>query len=115
MDVQQTEETLMTVQFSDMMQTNRETESTRRVRLSLEMDGKNGFFVYEYQDEKKKKWLVYNAATMLKIAKATDDDQSIVSVSSGQQSLEIDLDELIETNSSTDSTRKIRAVKSSVL
>ena len=104
----------MTIRFSDMIQTSEGIELTRRVRLCLEMDGKNGFFVYEYQDEKKKKWFVYNAAIMLAIAEATDDDQTIVSVSVEQESLEIDLDELVETNLTTDRTRHIRAVKSSL-
>ena len=105
----------MTIRFLDMIQTNEEIELTRRVRLCLEMDGKNGFFVYEYQDVKKKKWFVYNAAIMLAIAKATDDDQAVVSLSVEQESLEIDLDELVETNLTTDRTRNIRAVKSSLL
>lgn len=113
-DVQQTEQTSMTIRFSDMIQTNQGIELTRRVRLCLEMDGKNGFFVYEYQDEKKKKWFVYNAAIMLAIAKATDDDLAVASVSAEQESLEIDLDELVETNLTTDRTRNIRAVKSSL-
>jgi hypothetical protein len=84
----------------------------RRIRLYLEFKDKNGFFVYEWQNDKK--WESYSAEIMVKIADAINNDQTTVSVTAENRSYNIDLGKLIQTNTSTNVTRKIRCVKSSL-
>lgn len=91
-----------------MTETDENESKTRRIRLAMELKDKNGFFLCEFQNEKKK-WLNYCAAVMLKIAETLDEDQTIVELDES----EIDLNRLIETNSTTKQKRKIHFVKSS--
>ncbi|CAF2007593.1 unnamed protein product [Rotaria magnacalcarata] len=109
--VNQTEEINILIKFREMVQVNQKTKFMRRIRLCMELKDKNGFFVYEYENENKK-WLVYNAEIMIKIANAIENDQTILTVNYQNQSYDIDLDELIETNSTTKTTRKMHCVKS---
>ena len=111
--IDQTEEISMRIKFPEMVQINQKTKFMRRIRICIEFDDKNGFYVYEYENENKK-WLVYNVEIMIKIAKAIENNESIVSIDRQNQSYDIDLDELIETNLSTKAIRKIRSVKSSL-
>lgn len=95
-----------------MIQINQKTKFMRRIRICFEFKDKNGFFVYEYQKENQK-WFVYNVEIMIKIANAIENDQIILSMNYQNQSYEIDLEKLIETNLDTKITRKIHCVKSS--
>jgi nuclear transport factor 2 (NTF2) superfamily protein len=103
----------MTIKFHDMVQINQKTKFMRRLRLCIEFKDKNGFFVYEYENENKK-WLIYNAEIMIKIAHATENDQMILPINYRDQSYEIDLEKLTETNLTTKVIRKIHCVKSSL-
>jgi hypothetical protein len=103
----------MLIKFSDMVQLNQKTKFIRRIRICIEMKDKNGFYVYEYQKENQK-WFVYNVEIMIKIANAIENDQKILSINYQNQSYDIDLNKLIEINSDTKITRKIRSIKSSV-
>lgn len=107
--LEQTADVHLTIQFDRMNQLQKESEVTRRVRLSMELPDKNGFFVYEYQNENRK-WSICNARTMLGIANGLAAEQSLISID--DHSLEIDLDELTERNRTTNVTRRIRCVKS---
>jgi len=111
--INQTEEICMTIKFHDMVQINQKTKFMRRLRLCIEFKDKNGFFVYEYENENKK-WLIYNAEIMIKIARATENDQMILPINYRDQSYEIDLEKLTETNLTTKVIRKIHCVKSSL-
>jgi len=104
----------MTIKFNDMVQMNKKTKFMRRIRLCLELKDENGFFVYEWQNENKK-WENYIAEIMIKIADAINNDQTTLSITSQNRSYDIDLNKLIQTNTSTHVTRKIRCVKSSLL
>jgi hypothetical protein len=99
----------MIIKFTDMVQINQKTKFLRRIRISIEVKNGNGFFVYEYQ-QPNQKWLVYNAEIMVQIARAIENDQSLLSINSR----EIDLDKLIETDSETNVSRKIHRLKSSL-
>jgi len=103
----------MTIKFHDMVQINQKTKFMRRLRLCIEFKDKNGFFVYEYENENKK-WLIYNAEIMIKIAHAIENDQMILPMNYRDQSYEIDLEKLTETNLTTKVIRKIHCVKSSL-
>ncbi len=107
-----TDEISMTIKFQDMVQVNKKSKFMRRIRLYLEFKDKNGFFVYEWQNDKK--WESYSAEIMVKIADAINNDQTTVSVTAENRSYNIDLGKLIQTNTSTNVTRKIRCVKSSL-
>ncbi len=107
-----TDEISMTIKFQDMVQVNKKSKFMRRIRLYLEFKDKNGFFVYEWQNDKK--WESYSAEIMVKIADAINNDQTTVSVTAQNRSYDIDLSKLIQTNTSTNVTRKIRCVKSSL-
>ncbi len=113
-DVNITDEISMTIKFNDMVQINKKTKFMRRIRLCLELKDENGFFVYEWQNENKK-WENYIAEIMIKIADAINNDQTTLSITSQNRSYDIDLNKLIQTNTSTHVTRKIRCVKSSLL
>jgi hypothetical protein len=102
----------MTIRFQDMVQVNKKSKFMRRIRLYLEFKDKNGFFVYEWQNDKK--WESYSAEIMVKIADAINNDQTTVSVTAENRSYNIDLGKLIQTNTSTNVTRKILCVKSSL-
>lgn len=106
-----TDEIAMTIKFAEMVQMNKKTKFMRRIRLELEFNDKSGFFVYEWQNENKK-WEAYAAATMVKIADAINNDQTNVSVTCDSRSYDIDLAKLIQTNTNTNVTRKVRCVKS---
>ncbi|CAF3596320.1 unnamed protein product, partial [Rotaria sp. Silwood2] len=109
--VNQTEEIIMIIKFHDMVQINQKTKFMRRIRFCMELKDKNGFFTYEYENENKK-WFSYNAEIMIKIANAIENDQTILSINYQNQSYDIDLDKLIETNLNTKAIRKIHCVKS---
>lgn len=109
-----TDQISMTIKFEDMLQVNKKTKFMRRVRLCLELKDNNGFFVYEWQNENKK-WEVYAAESMVKIADALNNDQTTVSITSQTRSYDIDLKKLSQKNTSTNVIRKIRCVKSSLL
>ncbi len=100
----------MIIKFPDMVQINQKTKFLRRIRICMELKDQNGFFVYEYQKENQK-WFVYNTEIMLQIANAIENDQNKFSIN---QSYEIDLDQLIETNFETKIIRKIHSIKSSM-
>lgn len=100
----------MIIKFPDMVQINQKTKFLRRIRICMELKDQNGFFVYEYQKENQK-WFVYNTEIMLQIANAIENDQRKFSLN---QSYEIDLDQLIETNFETKIIRKIHSIKSSI-
>lgn len=104
----------MTMKFEDMVQVNKKTKFMRRIRLCLELKDENGYFVYEWQNEHKK-WEAYNAEIMIKIADAINNDQTTLSVTAQTRSYDIDLKKLIQTNTSTNVTRKIHCIKSSLL
>ena len=112
--INQTEEVSMIIKFSNMIQINQKTKFIRRIRICIEMKGHNGFFVYEYQKENQK-WFVYNVQIMIQIAHAIENDQNLVSINYDNQSYEIDLEELTETNTETQTIRKIHPLKSSRL
>lgn len=97
----------MIIKFADMVQVNQKTKFLRRIRLSMELKDQNGFFVYEYEKENRK-WFVYNVDTMIEIAKALENDQTVLS----NKTHEIDLEKLLETNLETKATRKIHSLKS---
>jgi hypothetical protein len=103
----------MTIKFSDMVQINKTTKFMRRIRLCLELKDENGYFIYEWQNENKK-WEGYIAEIMIKIADAINNDQTTLSITSQTRSYDIDLNKLIQTNTTTNVTRKIRCVKSSL-
>lgn len=107
-----TDEIGMTIKFSEMIQMNRKTKFVRRVRLALELKDQSGFFVYQWQDDKKK-WEPYNAEMMVHFADALDKDQTSLSVTCQSRPYDIDLKKLTQTNTSTNVTRKIQCVKSS--
>ena len=111
-DVDITDQISMTIKFEDMVQVNKKTKFMRRIRLCLELKGNNGFFVYEWQNENKK-WEVYTAESMVKLADALNNDQTTVSITSQTRSYDIDLKKLNQKNTSTNVSRKIRCVKSS--
>lgn len=111
--VSQTDETTLLIKFREMVQINQKTKFMRRIRLCMEFKDKNGFFVYEYENDNKK-WIAYNAEIMIQIANAIENDQTVLSVNYQNQTYDIDLDKLIETNSKTNTTRKIHCVKSSL-
>ena len=104
----------MTVKFPDMVQMNKETNFLRRIRLCLESKGQSGFYVYEWQNENKK-WEAYSAEVMVKIIDAVNTDQTSLSVTCETRTYTIDLKKLTQINTSTHVTRKIRALKSSLL
>ena len=104
----------MTIKFDDMLQVNKKTKFMRRIRLCLELKDNNGFFVYEWQNENKK-WEVYAAESMVKIADALNNDQTTVSFTCQTRSYDIDLKKLSQKNTSTNVIRKIHCVKSSLL
>ncbi len=106
-----TDEITMTIKFQDMVQINKKTKFMRRVRLYLEFKDKSGFFVYEWENENKK-WEAYAAEVMVKLADAVNNDQTTLSVTCQNRSYDIDLTKLIQKNTSTNVTRKIRCVKS---
>ena len=114
MDIDISDELSMTVKFADMVQMNRETKFLRRIRLCLESKGLIGFYVYEWQNDKKK-WEAYSAEVMVKIIDAIDTDQTSFSVTCESRNYMIDLKKLTQINTSTNVTRKIRALKSSLL
>jgi hypothetical protein len=103
----------MTIKFNEMIQINKKTKFMRRVRLCFELKDENGFFIYEWQNEKTK-WEPYNAETMIKIVDAIDNDQLTLSVACENRSYDIDLKKLIQTNTTTNVIRKIHCVKSSL-
>ena len=103
----------MTIKFAEMIQMNKKTKFIRRVRLALELKDQNGFFVYQWQNENKK-WEPYNAEVMIQIADALQNDQTNLSVTCQSRSYDIDLKKLIQTNTSTNVTRKVQCVKSSL-
>jgi hypothetical protein len=111
--INQTEEISMIIKYSDMVQINQKTKFMRRIRLCIELKDKNGFFVYEYENANKK-WLVYNAEIMIKIANAIENEQDILSINYKNQAYDIDLENSTETNSETKVIRKIHCVKSSL-
>ena len=94
-----------------MVQVNKKTKFMRRIRLYLEFKDKSGFFVYEWENENKK-WEAYSAEVMVKIADAVNNDQTTVSVTCQNRSYDIDLSKLIQKNTSTNVTRKVRCVRS---
>ena len=104
----------MTIKFPDMVQINKKTKFMRRIRVCLELKNENGFFIYEWQNENKK-WEAYIAEIMIKIADAINNDQTTLSVTCGNRSYDIDLKKLIQINTSTNVSRKIHCVKSSLL
>ncbi|CAF1189095.1 unnamed protein product [Rotaria sordida] len=110
-DVNITDEISMTIKFNDMIQMNKKTKFMRRIRLCLELKDENGFFIYEWQNENKK-WEPYIAEIMIKIVDAINNDQTTLSVTSQNRSYNIDLKKLIQTNTSTNVTRKIHRIKS---
>jgi hypothetical protein len=103
----------MTIKFPDMVQINKKTKFMRRIRVSLELKNENGFFIYEWQNENKK-WEAYTAEIMVKIADAINNDQMTLSVTCGNRSYDIDLKKLVQINTSTNVSRKIHCVKSSL-
>ncbi len=103
----------MTIKFDDMVQVNKTTKFMRRIHLCLELKDKSGFFVYEWQNESKK-WEAYTAEIMIKIADAINNDQTTLSVTCQNRSYDIDLKKLIQINASSNVTRKIHCVKSSL-
>ncbi len=109
-----TDEINMTIKFDDMVQVNKKTKFLRRVRLCLELKDENGFFVYQWQNENKK-WEAYTAEIMIQIADAINKDQTTVSITSQSRTYDIDLNKLLQTNTSTNVTRKIHCAKSSLL
>ncbi|CAF3550535.1 unnamed protein product [Adineta steineri] len=109
--INQTEEISMTIKFTDMIQINQKTKFMRRLRLCIEFADKNSLSVYEYENESKK-WLIYNAEITIKIAHAIENHQTTLLINNRNQSYEVDLEELTETNSETKAVRKIRRVKS---
>ncbi|UJR31675.1 hypothetical protein I4U23_019156 [Adineta vaga] len=109
--INQTEEVNMIIKLPDMIQINQKTKFMRRIRLCIDFQDKNGFFVYEYENDNKK-WLTYNAEIMIQIANAVNSNQTVLPVTYRNQSYEIDLDQLIEKNLETETSRKIRYVKS---
>ncbi|CAF3705239.1 unnamed protein product [Adineta steineri] len=109
--INQTEEICMTIKFTDMIQINQKTKFMRRLRLCIEFADKNSLSVYEYENESKK-WLIYNAEITIKIAHAIENHQTTLLINNRNQSYEVDLEELTETNSETKAVRKIRRVKS---
>lgn len=113
-DVNVTDEITMTITFADMVQVNKKTKCTRRIRLSLELKDESGFFVYEWQNENKK-WEAYTAEVMVQIADAIDNDQTNVKITCQKRSYDIDLKKLIQINTSTNVTRKVHCIKSSLL
>jgi hypothetical protein len=102
----------MTVKFEEMIQSNKKTKFVRRIRLCLELKDQNGYFVYEWQNENKK-WEPYNAQVMTQIADTLNQDNTTLSITSQTRTYDIDLKKLVQTNTSTNVTRKIRSVKSS--
>ncbi|UJR15000.1 hypothetical protein I4U23_001977 [Adineta vaga] len=110
-DVDITDEISMTVKFNDMVQINKKTKFMRRIRLCIEFKDKNGYSVYEWQNENKK-WESYAAEVMIKVADAINKDQTTLSVTCQTRSYDIDLKKLTQTNTSTNVVRKIRCVKS---
>jgi hypothetical protein len=104
----------MKIKFEDMVQVNKKTKFMRRIRLCLELKDENGFFVYEWQNENKK-WEAYSAEIMIKIADAINNDQTTLSITFQNRSYDIDLNKLIQTNTSTNVKRKIHCIKSSLL
>lgn len=110
--IEQTDEVSMTVKFADMIQINQKTKFMRRIRLCIELKDSNGFFAYEYENDKKK-WIIYNAQIVAQIARAVQNDQTVLAVEYRNQSYTIDLDQLTETNTQTEATRNIRSVESS--
>lgn len=102
----------MTIKFDEMIQSNKKTKFVRRIRLCLELKDQNGYFAYEWQNENKK-WEPYNAQVMTQIADALDQDNSTLSITSQTRTYDIDLKKLVQTNTSSNVTRKIRSVKSS--
>ena len=111
MDV--TPEISMTIKFAEMIQMNKKTKFVRRIRLALELKDGNGFFVYQWQNEHKK-WDPYNAEAMVQIAEALAKDQTSLSMTCQSRSYDIDLTKLVQTNTSTNVTRKVQRVKSSL-
>ena len=111
-DVDITEEISMTIKFDEMIQSNKKTKFVRRIRLCLELKDQNGYFVYEWQNENKK-WEPYSAQVMTQIADALNQDHSTLSITSHTRTYDLDLKKLVQTNTSTNVTRKIRSVKSS--
>ncbi|CAF0803187.1 unnamed protein product [Rotaria sordida] len=109
--VNQTEEISILIKFRDMIQINQKSKFMRRIRLCIELKDKNGFFIYEYENENKK-WFAYNVERMIKIANAIENDQTILSINYQNQSYDIDFDKSIETNLNTKIIRKIHCVKS---
>ncbi|CAF0734869.1 unnamed protein product [Adineta steineri] len=109
--INQTEEICMTIKFTDMIQINQKTKFMRRLRLCIEFADKNSLSVYEYENESKK-WLIYNAEITIKIAQAIENHQTTLLINNRNQSYEVDLEELTETNLETKAVRKIRRVKS---
>lgn len=100
----------MIIKFREMIQINQKTKFMRRVRLCIEFKDKNGFFVYEYENQNKK-WISYNAEIMLQIFDTIENDQTTLTIN--EQT--IDLENLTDTNSNTKTIRKIHCVKSSLL
>jgi hypothetical protein len=97
-----------------MVQINQKTKFMRRIRLCIELKDQNGFFVYEYENDNKK-WMVYNAEIMIKIANAIENDQNILTINYKNQSYDLDLENSTETNLDTKNIRKIHCIKSSLL
>jgi hypothetical protein len=102
----------MIIKLNDMIQINVKNKFTRRVRLCIEFPDKNGFYLYEHENDKKK-WIIYNAEIMIQIANAIENEQTIISVNYQNQSYDIDLENLTETNLDTKIVQKIRSIKSS--
>lgn len=102
----------MTIDFEEMVQINKKSKCVRSVRLALSSDDSPGFFVYQWQDEKKK-WNCYSAKTMIEIGKALNKNETEVEITSQGRSYSIDLKKLIQTNKTTKVTRKVQKIKSS--
>lgn len=97
------------INLSSLLENVRDEEnSERRVRLTIELNGRNGFFIYEYQFDKNQ-WISYPIEIQLRIGKALDEDETTVQY----EDREIDLKRLIEKNFSNNEKRKVHCVKSS--
>ena len=101
----------MTIQFTEMIQVNKKTKCIRPIRLSLELKNLIGFYVYQWQNDKKK-WESYSAAVMIEIGNALNKDQTDLTVICETRSYQIDLKKSTQTNTTTNIIRKIQRIKS---
>jgi hypothetical protein len=107
-----TDEIVLTIDFVAMLQINKKTHGRRAIRLSLESIDQQGFYNYQWLNEKKI-WQSYDATAMISIAQAIRNKQTNLSIVCDTRSYNIDLTAMNQTNTSTNVIRKIQCSKSS--